>query len=64
MRVSSILIRMLSAEFISAAILISYGAVLGKLSPLQLIIMAFIEVVLFQTNEYIGRELLHVSTAA
>ncbi|XP_014672309.1 PREDICTED: ammonium transporter Rh type B-B-like isoform X2 [Priapulus caudatus] len=54
---------MLSADFAAAAVLISFGAVLGKLSPLQLLIMTFIEVVLFQLNEHIGREYLHALDA-
>lgn len=49
---------MLSADFAAATVLISFGAVLGKTSPLQLLIMAFIEVVLAQINEYIGLDKL------
>ena len=52
---------MLSADFASATVLISFGAVLGKTSPLQLIVMAFIEVILSQINEWIGLEKLGVS---
>jgi len=40
------------AEFAAATVLISYGAVLGKLNALQLLVMAVIEIVLFQVNEY------------
>lgn len=53
--------RMLSADFAAAAVLISFGAVLGKVSSLQLLIMATIEVILAQLNEYIGLHKLHVS---
>lgn len=53
--------RMLTADFAAATILISFGAVLGKTGPLQLLIMAFIEVVLAQVNEHIGLHYLHVS---
>lgn len=42
---------LISADFAAATILISFGAVLGKLSILQLIIMALIEVVAYQANE-------------
>ncbi|XP_060063556.1 ammonium transporter Rh type A-like [Ylistrum balloti] len=49
---------MLSADFAAATVLISFGAVLGKTSPLQLIIMGLIEVVLCQINEYIGLDKL------
>ena len=38
-----------------AAVLISFGAVIGVTSPIQLLVMALIEIVLFNVNEYIGR---------
>ena len=53
--------RMLSADFAAATVLISFGAVLGKTSPMQLLIMALIEVVLSQVNEWIGLDMLGVS---
>ncbi|UJR17563.1 hypothetical protein I4U23_004459 [Adineta vaga] len=43
-----------TADFVSASILISMGAVLGQVSPLQLIIMAFFEVPIQVVNEWIG----------
>lgn len=46
--------RIIVADFVAAAILISFGAVLGKTNPTQLIIMAFIEVLLQSANEYLG----------
>jgi len=46
---------LLTADFASAAVLISFGVVLGKTSPLQLILMALIEIVLFVANEVLGR---------
>lgn len=49
---------MLSADFAAATVLISFGAVLGKTSPLQLMVMGLIEVVLSQINEYIGLDKL------
>lgn len=51
---------LLSADFAAATVLISFGAVLGKTSVLQLLIMATIETVLAQVNEYIGLDKLHV----
>ncbi|KAL3885819.1 hypothetical protein ACJMK2_025855 [Sinanodonta woodiana] len=54
---------MLAADFASATCLISFGAVLGKTSPLQLLIMALIEVALAQTNKYICEDLLEVADA-
>lgn len=52
--------RMLTSDFAAAAVLISFGAVLGKTSPLQLILMAFLEIIFFSVNEYIGVELFKV----
>jgi len=49
---------MLSADFATAAVLISFGVVLGITSPLQLIIMTVIETILFVVNEIIGRDLI------
>ncbi|CAF4052225.1 unnamed protein product [Rotaria sordida] len=43
-----------TADFVSASILISMGAVLGQVSPLQLILMAFFEVPIQVVNEWIG----------
>lgn len=45
---------LLHADFVCAAILISFGAVLGKTNPAQLVILALIEVVIQVWNEYIG----------
>ncbi|CAF0881801.1 unnamed protein product [Adineta steineri] len=45
---------LLHADFVCAAILISFGAVLGKTNPAQLVVLALIEVVLQIWNEYIG----------
>ncbi|KAK7105781.1 ammonium transporter Rh type A-like [Littorina saxatilis] len=52
---------MLSSDFAAATVLISFGAVLGKTSPLQLLIMAIIETILAQLNEYTGVHKLHTS---
>ena len=52
---------MLYSDFCAATILISFGVVIGKTTPLQLIAMTLIEVVLFFVNEVIGRKLLGVS---
>jgi len=46
---------LLGADFATAAVLISFGAVLGKTSALQLFVMTIIEIVIFNVNEYIGR---------
>lgn len=50
---------MVNADFATATVLISFGAVLGRASPLQLLIMGIIEVIVAQINGYICHELLH-----
>merc|ERR1719431_614910 len=49
------LVSMLSADFATAAVLISFGVLLGTTTPIQLILMTMIEIVLFNINEVIGR---------
>ncbi|TNN37585.1 Ammonium transporter Rh type B [Liparis tanakae] len=44
---------MINADFCTGAVLISFGAVLGKTSPVQLLVMAIFEVTLFAVNEFI-----------
>jgi len=44
---------MINADFCTGSVLISMGAVLGKTSPVQLIVMAVFEVTLFAVNEFI-----------
>jgi len=41
---------LINADFAAAAILISFGAVLGKVGPLQLLVMALIEVCFYSIN--------------
>ena len=53
--------RMLVSDFAAAAVLISFGVVIGKTSPLQLIVMTLIEIVFYVVNEVIGRNILGVS---
>lgn len=48
---------MLAADFACAAVLISFGALLGKTSPLQMVVLTILEVVIFAVNEYIGVEI-------
>ena len=45
---------LLHADFVCASILISFGALLGKINPAQLIILALIEVVIQVWNQYVG----------
>lgn len=51
---------MINADFCTGSVLISFGAVLGKTSPVQLLIMAMFEVTLFAVNEFILLTLLGV----
>ncbi|XP_062321455.1 ammonium transporter Rh type B [Osmerus eperlanus] len=44
---------MINADFCTGSVLISFGAVLGKTSPVQLLVMAMFEVTLFSVNEFI-----------
>ncbi|XP_028985148.1 ammonium transporter Rh type B [Betta splendens] len=44
---------MINADFCTGSVLISFGAVLGKTSPVQLLFMALFEVTLFAINEFI-----------
>jgi len=46
---------MLSADFAAAAVLISFGVVLGVATPLQLLVMTVLEIAIFVINEVIGR---------
>jgi ammonium transporter Rh len=45
--------RLLHCLFASAAVMISYGAVLGKATPAQLLVMAFMEPMFFWLNIYL-----------
>merc|ERR1719412_3419261 len=47
---------MLSADFAAAAVLISFGVVLGVTTPLQLVVMTVLEIAIFVVNEVIGRD--------
>lgn len=53
--------RLLGADICAAAILISFGAVLGKTSPLQLFVMAFLEVLFYSLNEVLCFQYLKIS---
>ncbi|GAB1603225.1 ammonium transporter Rh type C-like [Argonauta hians] len=50
---------MVTSDFGIATALISFGAVLGKTSPLQLVVMLMIEIPLAQLNGYIGLHKLY-----
>ncbi|XP_069846278.1 ammonium transporter Rh type B isoform X1 [Dipodomys merriami] len=54
---------MINADFCAGAVLISFGAVLGKTGPVQLLLMALLEVVMFGVNEFVLLSLLGVRDA-
>ncbi|PKK17689.1 Rh family, B glycoprotein [Columba livia] len=52
---------MVSADFCTAAILISAGAILGRVNPVQMLLLTLLGVTLFSLNEYILLSLMGVS---
>ncbi|XP_022685920.1 ammonium transporter Rh type A-like isoform X1 [Varroa jacobsoni] len=50
--------RIIEGLFSSTAVLVSFGAIIGKISPLQLIVMTVIEVVVFAINAHLGMVVL------
>lgn len=52
---------MVSADFCTAAVLISSGAVLGRVNPIQMLLMTLLEVPLFACNEFILLSLMGIS---
>ncbi|KAL3308792.1 hypothetical protein Ciccas_012670 [Cichlidogyrus casuarinus] len=53
-------LRIIRSLFTLATVLISFGAVLGKVSHLQMLIMAVCEIPIVSWNEYLGIKILHV----
>lgn len=45
---------LITGDFAAGAVLISFGAVIGKVNPFQLLTMAFIELFFYALNEMIG----------
>lgn len=56
-------INLINAEFACAVVLISFGAVLGKTSPVQLLIMALLEVPVFSVTEWAVLKYLRINDA-
>ncbi|KAM5326546.1 ammonium transporter Rh type A [Glossophaga mutica] len=52
---------MINADFSTATVLISFGAVLGKVSPVQMLIMTIIEITVFAGNEHLVAEVFMAS---
>ena len=55
---SSLFCSLVNGDFAAGAVLISFGAVIGRITPMQLLAMAFIEIILYGLNNavvtYIG----------
>ena len=51
---------LIGADIAAASVLISMGALLGRITPFQLLIMGLIEIVVFASNEYLQIELMKV----
>ncbi|NXO11624.1 RHAG protein, partial [Oriolus oriolus] len=49
---------MINADFSTATALISFGALLGKTSPIQMLILTLLEITTFACNEYLVTEVL------
>lgn len=54
---------LINADFCVAGCLIAYGACLGKVSPVQLMVLTLFGVTLYAVEEYIILDLLHVRDA-
>ena len=52
---------MVGSDFAAAAVLITFGAVLGKASPFQMIIIAFFELMFYSANEAMNKYVLHAA---
>nr|XP_023422959.1 ammonium transporter Rh type A [Cavia porcellus] len=52
---------MINADFSTAAVLISFGAVLGKTSPIQMLLMTILEIAVFAANEFLVAEIFMAS---
>ncbi|NWR79246.1 RHBGB protein, partial [Centropus unirufus] len=52
---------MVNADFCTAAVLISTGAVLGRVNPIQMLLLTLLGVTLFTLNEYILLRVMGVS---
>ncbi|XP_027758042.1 ammonium transporter Rh type A isoform X1 [Empidonax traillii] len=52
---------MINADFSTATALISFGAVLGKTSPIQMLILTILEITIFACNEHLVTEVLQAT---
>ncbi|KAM9758128.1 rh50-like protein [Menidia menidia] len=56
-------INLLNAEFACAVVLISFGAVIGKTSPVQLLVMALFEIPFFSVTEWAVLKYIRINDA-
>ncbi|XP_044205548.1 rh50-like protein [Thunnus albacares] len=56
-------INLLNAEFACAVVLISFGAVIGKTSPVQLLVMALLEIPVFSVTEWAVLKYIKINDA-
>ncbi|XP_013857495.1 rh50-like protein [Austrofundulus limnaeus] len=56
-------INLLNAEFACAVVLISFGAVLGKTGPVQLLVMALLEIPVFSLTEWAVLKYIRINDA-
>ncbi|XP_051837046.1 ammonium transporter Rh type C [Antechinus flavipes] len=54
---------LINADFCVGSVCVAFGAILGKVSPIQLLIMTLFQVTLFSVNEFILLNLLQVKDA-
>ncbi|EDS36568.1 ammonium transporter 1 [Culex quinquefasciatus] len=52
---------LIGADIAAAAVLISMGALLGRTTPMQLLIMGIFEIAIFAANEYLQLDLMKVA---
>ncbi|KFQ60676.1 Ammonium transporter Rh type A, partial [Pelecanus crispus] len=52
---------MINADFSTATALISFGAVLGKTSPVQMLILTILEITIFACNEHLVTEIFQAT---
>lgn len=54
---------MIEADVAAATVLISMGALLGRTTPIQLMLMGIIEIIVYAANEYFQLEYVKVKCA-
>ena len=62
-KISMNISKLITADFSAAAVLITFGVVLGKVNRLQLFLICILEIVTFAVNEYVLLEKLKIADA-